>query len=214
MAINIVAMTSRFDFCGFISPLMCRCTTSELAPDLSEPRLDTNQYLDGRFRRLSGMTVCHKGQWISAKSRMIRNDMKKDFDWRNPSWTNLFITLPWAIGVLAAVLGWSADHTIAKRERTTLGVITAHKASRADRYLYTFSVNGDKIEGSGGAVDRYNIGDRVTVFYDPNDPNKNGLTDYKDVALGNFALVPFALTGIAGVAWYPWHAQRRNKPVP
>jgi hypothetical protein len=134
--------------------------------------------------------------------------------WANPTWGNLPITLPWGIGVLAAVFGWSADHTIAKRERTAIGVITAHKASRSDRYLYTFSVNGEKLEGSSGADDRHNVGDQVTVFYDPIDPNKSDLRDYKDLAIRNFGLVPFALTGIAGIAWYIWYARSRNKPIP
>ena len=140
--------------------------------------------------------------------------MKNDFDWKNPSWTNLLITLPWGIGVLAAFFGWSADHTIAKREGTAIGVITAHKASRSDRYSYTFSVKGEKLEGSSGADDRHNIGDQVTVFYDPTDLNKNDLRDYKDLAVRNFALVPFALTGIAGISWYIWYARRCNKPIP
>jgi hypothetical protein len=133
--------------------------------------------------------------------------------WANPTWGNLLITLPWGIGILAAVLGWSADHTIAKRERTTTGVITAHKASRSDRYLYTFSANGEKLEGSSGADDQHNVGDQVTVFYDPIDPNKSDLRDYKDLALRNFALVPFALIGIAGITWYIWYARSRNKPI-
>ena len=120
---------------------------------------------------------------------------------------NLLITLPWGICILAAVFGWSADHTIAKRERTTNGVITAHQASRSDRYQYTFSVNGEKLGGSSGADDRHNAGEEVTVFYDPIDPNKSDLRDYKDLALRNFALVPFALTGIAGIAWYIWCAR-------
>jgi hypothetical protein len=49
-------------------------------------------------------------------------------------------------------------------------------------------------------VPRHNIGDQVTVFYDPTDLNKNDLRDYKDLAVRNFALVPFALTGIAGIS--------------
>ena len=134
--------------------------------------------------------------------------------WVNPTWGNLLITLPWGIGILAAVLGWSADQTIAKRERTTIGVITAHKASRSDRFLYTFSVNGKKLEGSSGADDRLNVGDQSTVFYDPIDPNKSDLRDYKDLALRNFALVPFAVTGIAGITCYIWYARSRNKPTP
>jgi hypothetical protein len=137
--------------------------------------------------------------------------MRKDFDWVNPSWANLFITLPWGIGILAAVFGWSADHAIAKREGTTIGVITAHTKSRSDRYQYTFSVNGEKLDGSSGADDQHNIGDRVTVFYDPVDPNKNDLRDYKDLAVRNFALVPFMLPGIAGITWYIWYARTRNK---
>src|ERR1044071_7977271 len=114
--------------------------------------------------------------------------------WANPTWGNLLITLLWGIGILAAVLGWSADHAIAKRKWTTIGVITAHKASRRGRYLYSFSVNGEKLEGSSGADDRHNVGDQVPVFYDPIDPNKSDLRDYKDSALHNFAFVPFALT--------------------
>jgi len=134
--------------------------------------------------------------------------------WANPTWGNLLITLPWGIGILAAVLGWNADHAIAKRERTTIGAITAHKASRRDRYLYSFSVNGEKHEGSSGADDRHNVGDQVPVFYDPIDPNKSDLRDYKDSALRNFAFVPFALTGIAGITWYIWFARRRHKLIP
>jgi hypothetical protein len=81
-------------------------------------------------------------------------------------------------------------------------------------HLYTFSVNGEKLEGSSGADDRHNVGDQVTVFYDPIDPNKSDLRDYKDLALRNFGLVPFALTGIAGITWYIWYARSRNKPIP
>jgi hypothetical protein len=67
---------------------------------------------------------------------------RRDFDWTNPSWENLFIAIPWGIGVLAAVFAWTADHNIAQREQTTMGVITDHKAGRSDRYQYSFSVNG------------------------------------------------------------------------
>ena len=75
-------------------------------------------------------------------------------------------------------------------------------------------MNGEKLEGSSGADDRLNVGDQVTVFYDPIDPNKSDLRDYKDLALRNFALVPFALIGIAGISWYIWYARSRNKPIP
>ena len=140
---------------------------------------------------------------------------RPSFDsWANPTWGNLLITLPWEICILAAVFGWSADHTIAKRERTTNGVIAAHQASRSGRYQYTFSVNGQRLEGSSGADDRHNVGEEVTVFYDPIDPDKSDLRDYQDLALRNFALVPFALTAIAGIAWYIWYARSRNKPIP
>jgi hypothetical protein len=54
-------------------------------------------------------------------------------------------------------------------------------------------------EGSSGSDDRHNIREQVTVFCDLTDPNKNALRDYRDLAIRNFALVPFALTGIGGL---------------
>lgn len=139
--------------------------------------------------------------------------MKTDFDWKNPTWTNLFITLPWGIGLLAAVLGWSADHEIAKRERMSVGVITGQQSGRVIQYHYTFSADGKTLEGSNSSDERRKIGEQVEVFYDPADPSKNALVDYKDLAIRNFGLAPWLLTVIGGVAWYIWYTRSRDKPV-
>jgi hypothetical protein len=69
------------------------------------------------------------------------------------------------MGILAAVFGRSADHAIAKREGTTIGVTTAHTKSHASRYQYTFSVNGEKLDGSRELDELITMGHRqVSVF--------------------------------------------------
>jgi hypothetical protein len=57
------------------------------------------------------------------------------------------------------------------------------------------------LEGSSGADD-------------PIAPNQSDLRDYKDLALRNFTLVPFALTGSAGITWYICYALSRHTPIP
>ena len=137
--------------------------------------------------------------------------MLRDFDWKNPSWVNLFITIPWGIGVLVAVQAWSADHQIAQRQRTTTGMIAEHITGRSDRYRYKFSVDAANFEGSSGSDDRHIIGDQVTVFYDASDPNTNALRDYGVLAVTDLGLVPLLLTGIGGVSWCIWYVLRQKK---
>jgi hypothetical protein len=78
--------------------------------------------------------------------------MKGIFDqlWSHPSWWNLLITLPWALGAGIAIHEWAVDRTVARREQTTLGTITAHEPENHNKYGYSFAVNGKPTVGMDG----------------------------------------------------------------
>jgi hypothetical protein len=67
--------------------------------------------------------------------------------WKNPSWWNPLILLPWALGGVWAVSEYCVDRRIAIREKTATGVITVHDQPNHNRYGYTFVVNGQSYAG-------------------------------------------------------------------
>ena len=132
--------------------------------------------------------------------------------WANPSWWNLFVVLPWAIGAIFFVHEWRVDREIAGREQTTQGVITAHEPANHNRYGYVFSVSGKRFTGWETArKDELGIGKQVLVYYDPHDPNKNALISFRDLSINSLGPVPTILFGIGGVAWYIGSRRRQNK---
>jgi len=132
--------------------------------------------------------------------------------WGRPSWWNLFVTLPWAMGLVFFIYAGLSERAIAQRERTTEGRITQHEPQNHNRYGYTFSVNGRPYhgwttpqEGSSFAVDQ-----QVIVFYDSRDATRNALTDFNELSLGAFGPIPILLFGIGAVALFI-RSQRRNQ---
>jgi hypothetical protein len=124
------------------------------------------------------------------------------------------MTVPWIIGILFLVYWWKADREVAVREQTAQGIIVSHEPANHNRYGYTFSVNGKTF--NGWETPRKNepqIGDRVIVYYDPLDPNKNALTDFDDLSLEILGPVPMLLLGIGAVASYIWIRRRRNRRI-
>lgn len=111
--------------------------------------------------------------------------------------------LPWGIGLVLCVYEWCADRVIATREQTTQGVITAHEPSNHNRYGYVFSVNGKQFTGwESPTRDELEVGKQVVVYYDPLDPEKNALTEFRDLGMSRAGPVPTLLIGIGAVAWY------------
>jgi hypothetical protein len=49
--------------------------------------------------------------------------------------------------------------------------------------------------------DEFEIGKTVHVYYDPDDPSKNALTDFRDLSMSRFGPVPLLLLLIAAAAW-------------
>lgn len=146
----------------------------------------------------------------------IADHMQQRFDrtWRCPSWWNLLIVLPSALGVALAIHEWVVDRTVAQREKTTNGTITAHEPANHNRYEYSFSVNGKSYSGwESPRKEEPRIGQQVTVFYDPLDPTKNALTDFCDLETESVGPVPMLLFGIGALALFIRHRRRRGRAV-
>ena len=140
--------------------------------------------------------------------------MRETFDrtWSHPSWWNLLIVVPWAIGVVLAIHEWADDRTVAQREKTTNGRITAHEPANHDRYGYSFSVDGKPYSGwDSPRNEEPHVGQQITVFYDPADPTKNALTDFADLETDSLGPIPLLLFGIGAVALFIRHRRREAR---
>jgi hypothetical protein len=123
--------------------------------------------------------------------------------WANPTWWNLLVVLPWAIGTLLFIHEWRVDRDIATREQRTQGVITVHEPANHNRYGYVFSVGDKSFTGwESPGKDGLKIGKQVLVYYDPLNPNKNALTEFRALGINVLGPVPTMLFGIGAVAWY------------
>jgi hypothetical protein len=88
--------------------------------------------------------------------------------WNRPSWWNLLVVLPWAIGLVLMINEWRTDGQIAARQRTTSGVITAHDPANHNQYGYKFEVEGKSYTGWEGPKDReLAIGETVLCITTP-----------------------------------------------
>jgi uncharacterized protein DUF3592 len=132
---------------------------------------------------------------ISEELQRLENQTAGDADdpWTNPSWASLLIAMPWLIGSIALMWGAIANHNVAAREKTITGAITAHEAANHNTYLYTFAIEGKAYTGRQ-IPDKQElaVGQQVRVYYDPQDPAKNSLIDFDEVALGNLGPASFA----------------------
>lgn len=132
--------------------------------------------------------------------------------WANPSWWNFLVVLPWAIGLVWLISSGISEQGIAKRQRTTQGLITAHEPANHNRYGYSFSVNGKSYSGwESPRSETLEIGQKVTVYYDPRDPSANALTDFGDLSLETFGPIPTLLFGIGAVAFFILYSRRKNQ---
>jgi Protein of unknown function (DUF3592) len=130
--------------------------------------------------------------------------------WANPSWWNLLVVLPWALGAVLFAYEWRVDREIARRQQTTRGVITTHEPANHNRYGYVFSVDGKTLNGwESPKKEEPEIGKQVVVYYDPKNPSKNALTDFRELGIESIGPVPMLLFGIGAVAWFI-KAQRRK----
>jgi uncharacterized protein DUF3592 len=109
----------------------------------------------------------------------------------------LLIISPWVIGAAFSLHEWRTDRAIALRQLTTFGTILTHEPANHDRYGYAFSVNGKSYRGwhTPYGSDQAVIGQGVTVYYDPLNPNSSALVDYGVLARRRLGPVPLELAG-------------------
>jgi hypothetical protein len=135
--------------------------------------------------------------------------------WRQLSWWNLLIVLPWVAGAALAIHTWTVDRAVAEREQTVLGTITAHEPTHHNRYGYKFSVHGKSYTGwESPRKEEPHLGQRVTVYYDPNDPARNALSDFNDLKVESLGPLPLLLFGVGAVAYLIHRRRRRNPKKP
>ena len=135
--------------------------------------------------------------------------------WSRPSWWNLLVVSPWVLGLVFMIHASRIDRQIAERQQTASGIVTAHEPANHNRYGYKFQVDGKLYTGwESPTKAELVIGQQVTVFYDPQDPSKNALTDFHDVSISELGPVPMLLFGIGAVAVYIFYRRRSSTPTP
>jgi len=135
--------------------------------------------------------------------------------WYRPSWWNLLVALPWALGVAFLIQESTRESQIAERQQTTSGIVTAHEPSNHNRYGYRFEVAGRAYTGWQIPKDEeLAIGKQVIVFYDPQNPSRNALTDFHESSASSLGPVPMMLFGIGAVAVFILYRRRRTKTTP
>jgi hypothetical protein len=122
----------------------------------------------------------------------------------------LIIPAPLIIGVTFFTYEWYADQVVARRERTTSGIIVAHEPANHDRYGYTFSVNSQAYSGWQVPYDdeQFTVGQVVTVHYDPLDPNNSALVDFDELSYRASATVPLFVAVILFLVLFMFERRR------
>jgi hypothetical protein len=117
-------------------------------------------------------------------------------------WWNLFVLTPWVLGAMLLISDWWGDRSIAERQQTAPGTIVAHEPNNHDRYGYSFIIAGKSHAGwhvpTGN--EQPTIGQSVTVYYDPRDPDTNALVDFGERARRSLGPVPFLIGGSGLIA--------------
>ncbi len=135
--------------------------------------------------------------------------------WNRPSWWNLLVALPWALGLAFLIQESRTESQIAGRQQATSGIVTAHEPSNHNRYGYKFDVAGRAYTGwQSPKDDELAIGKQVIVFYDPQNPSKNSLTDFHNSSTSSLGPVPMLLFGIGAVALFILYRRRHSKTTP
>ena len=140
------------------------------------------------------------GHRMSLKNAIDGMAARISRTWNYPSWWKLLVALPWVLGLAFLIQESRTDSQIAGRQQTAPGIVTAHEIANHNQYGYKFDVDGKAYTGwQSPKDDELAMGKHVTVFYDPQNPSRNSLTDFHDLSASSLGPVPMLLFGI-GVA--------------
>lgn len=135
--------------------------------------------------------------------------------WNHPSWWNLLVALPWAIGLVLMVHESRTDSQIAGRQQTAPGFVTAYEPTNRNQYGYKFDVGGKTYTGlQSPQHNELALGKEVVVYYDPQDPSRNALTDFHDLSSASLGPIPFLVLGIGAVATIIFYRRSRGSAAP
>jgi hypothetical protein len=135
--------------------------------------------------------------------------------WNYPSWWNLLVVLPWALGLAFCIHEGTMNSQIAGCEQTATGIVTAYEPANHNQYGYKFEVDGKSYTGlESPKGSELAIGKRVIVFYDPQNPSRNALTDFHDMSISALGPVPMLLFGIGMVTVLIFYKRRRGTTTP
>jgi hypothetical protein len=123
----------------------------------------------------------------------------------------LAVVLPWAIGLVLSVHESTVDRHVAAREQTATGVVFEHQPANHNVYGYKFEVDGRTYIGwQSPGKSELTVGKQVTVYYDPQNPEKNALIEFEELSATSLGPVPLLLFGIGGVAFLIRSIRRSN----
>ena len=121
--------------------------------------------------------------------------------WRNPTWWNLLVLVPWVLGLFFSLYQWQLFRAIATRERESGAVVTSHKQTNHNRYGYTFDVDGHTYTGWNTPIHTEpQIGQHIAIYYDPQHPEKSSMRHFSENSLSSFGPIPLLLFGTGGLA--------------
>ncbi len=139
--------------------------------------------------------------------REVRNRSNKI----HPPWWILVVVLPWVLGLALQIREWATDRRVAVRQQTTTGLIIDHQPANHNMYGYKFEVNGKSYVGwQSPNANELAIGKQVVVYYDPQNPTRNALTDFHVLTTTSLGPVPLLLFGIGAVALFIQSRRRKN----
>jgi uncharacterized protein DUF3592 len=94
-------------------------------------------------------------------------------------------------------------------------VVTAYEPANHNQYAYKFEVDGKSYTGRvSPRGSELSIGKQMIVFYDPQNPSRNALTDFHDVSISALGPVPILLFGIGTIAGLIFYKCRRAISTP
>ncbi len=98
------------------------------------------------------------------------------------------------------------ENAASKRQQVSQGVITAYEPSNHNECRYLFSVGGRQYSGMrpAGTTSVF-VGERVTVYYDSQDPTVNAIEDFSEMSRRdrNFVyIVLFVIGAVVAVILY------------
>ena len=138
--------------------------------------------------------------------------ISRQIETRRPTWWNVLIALPWLIGVLMLMHSCAQERAIATHQKSIDGVITAHEPQNHNRYGYQFFIDGKR--HSGWEIPQktdYKIGQKVDVYYDPQNPDKSSLTNFNELSTRSAGPVPLLLIGVGIVTFLMAKIVARSK---